>query len=62
MEQLKNASSIWMRNYQNIKVAFKDIAALVNISFLRIYRWKLAESGFKYTGIFPFDKYKNVYQ
>lgn len=60
MKPFKNAyneaCALWMRKYPNLKISLKDIASLVNVAFSRICRMELAQSGFKCTGIHPFNR------
>lgn len=60
MKPFKNAyndaCAMWMRKYPNLKISLKDISGLVNVAFSRVCRMELAQSGFKCTGIHPFDR------
>lgn len=47
---------IWMRTNAGSRITDYDIAGLVNEAFIKVARLDIAASGFKCTGIYPFDR------
>ncbi|XP_072384750.1 uncharacterized protein [Diabrotica undecimpunctata] len=51
-----NACDLWMRLNPGIRISEYEIAGLVVSAFNRVSRMEIAVSGFRCTGIHPFDK------
>ncbi|KOB76398.1 hypothetical protein OBRU01_03861 [Operophtera brumata] len=47
---------MWMRENAGSRITDYDIAGLVNEAFTKVARMEIAVSGFKCTGIYPFDR------
>uniref|UniRef100_A0A6M2DMK8 Putative mariner-21 hm n=1 Tax=Xenopsylla cheopis TaxID=163159 RepID=A0A6M2DMK8_XENCH len=61
MKPFKNAYSqqcdLWMRTNAGCRLTDYDIAGLVTEAFIKVARLEIAVSGFKCTGIYPFDRH-----
>lgn len=55
MKPLKNACSLWMRKYSDLKISVKDISGRVGSAFTEVCCMELAQMTFAYAGLYPLN-------